>query len=198
MENQELKSALLSMREEDVRVRAELVVSGELFQGYAPRMAEVHHRHAAALDAIVEQHGWPGKSLVGKDGADAAWLVLQHAIGDPALQRKCLPMLKEGAESGEVDAAHVAYLEDRICVFEGRPQRYGTNFDWDETGQLSPSPLEDPEQVDAYRKSVGLGPLSKKTEQARKHAELESETPPVDFQKRQREFEAWAKSVGWR
>jgi hypothetical protein len=195
--NQQLKSELLAMAEEDSRVRAELVASGELFQGYAPRMAEVHRRNAEALDAIIQRHGWPGKSLVGEEGADAAWLVLQHAIGNPALQRKCLPLLSESVASGEMKAAHVAYLEDRICVFEQRPQRYGTQFDWDENGQLSPWPLEDPERVDAYRKSVGLGTLSEKIQQMRKAAESEGETPPVDFRKRQEEREAWARSVGW-
>lgn len=196
--NQPLRSVLIAMADEDSRVRAGLAASGELFQGYAPRMAEVHRRNAEALDAIIQQHGWPGKSLVGEDGAEAAWLVLQHAIADPALQRKCLPLLRESAASGEVKAAHVAYLEDRICAFEGRPQRYGTQFDWDEHGQLSPWTLQDPERVDTYRASVGLGPLALRMEQARKAAEAEGETPPADFKKRQKEKEAWATSVGWR
>lgn len=187
----------MDMVENDARVRTELVASGELFHGYHPRMAEVHSRNAARLDAIVQQHGWPGKSLVGDAGAAAAWLILQHAIGNPPLQRKCLPLLIESAQAGEIEAAHAAYLEDRICVFEGRPQRYGTQIDWDEHGQLSPLPLQDPERVDAYRESVGLCPLSQRLEQARERARAEGETPPHDFTKRNEEARAWAKSVGW-
>lgn len=194
---QKLKTELLAMAEEDNRLRAELVASGELFRGYNSRMADVHQHNAQKLDTIVQQHGWPGRSLVGEEGADAAWLVLQHAIGNPALQRRCLPLLRESAEAGEIEAFKVAFLEDRICVFEGRPQRYGTQFDWDESGQLSPLPLQDVEQVDAYRESVGLGPLSDRIEQARRQAKMEQDSPPGDFEKRRTEKEAWAKSVGW-
>lgn len=44
--NDELKQRLVEMVAEDQRVRAELAATGELFQGYAPRMAEVHRRNA--------------------------------------------------------------------------------------------------------------------------------------------------------
>ena len=192
--NEKLKRELLDMVKEDRRVRSELAATGELFQGYAPRMAEVHHRNAQVLDAIVQQYGWPGKSLVGNEGAHAAWFILQHAIGNPGLQRICLPLLKEAVARQEAEAAHVAYLEDRICFYEGRPQKYGTQFAWDENGQMSPWKLQDPEQVDIYRQSVGLGPLAEKIEQVRQTTE--GETPP-DFKKHQEEMEAWGRSVGW-
>ena len=196
--NQELKQRLLGMIEEDKRVRAELVATGELFAGYAPRMAEVHRRNAEALEALIEEHGWPGRSLVGSEGAQAAWLVAQHAIAAPEFQRKCLSLLKEAVSRGEAEAAYVAYLEDSICFHERRPQRYGTQFDWDENGQLSPWTLEDPERVDAYRASVGLEPLAERIARLRVRQKAEGERAPADFRKRQREMESWAKSVGWR
>lgn len=183
------------MVEEDHRIRAELVTTGELFQGYAPRMAEVHQRNARRLEAIVQQIGWPDKSLVDAQGAHAAWLVLQHAIGNPQLQRKCLPLLKDAVERHEAEPAYAAYLEDRICFHERRPQLYGTQFDWDNAGQMSPWTLQNPEQVNVLRCSVGLRSLEEKTEQIRQ--ETEGETPPPDFEKRQQEMETWAKSVGW-
>jgi hypothetical protein len=54
---------------------------------------------------------------------ELAWLVLQHAIGSPDLQRWALPLLRAAAERRDVPASEVAMLEDQICVFEGRPQR---------------------------------------------------------------------------
>src|SRR5262245_10098602 len=81
-----LRNELLDMAAEDQRVRAELAADGSLFDGYHPRMAEVHRRNAARLMDIIEEYGWPGRSLVGEDGAEAACLVLHHAIGDPPLQ----------------------------------------------------------------------------------------------------------------
>ncbi len=193
----ELRRRLLKMVEVDGRVRAELIATGELFQAYAPRMAEVHSRNARELARMIDQHGWLGKSLVGEDGAEAAWLILQHAIGDPELQRKCLPLLKEAVARSDVPPAHAAYLEDRICFFERRPQRYGTQFDWDEEGRMSPWALENPERVDEYRRAVGLPPLAERLEQARQATESESEPQPVDLKHRQEEMLQWAKSVGW-
>lgn len=193
--NEELKQRLLEMVEEDQRVRAGLAATGELFQGYAPKMAEVHRHNAQELEGMVGQHGWLGKSLVGEEGADAAWLILQHAIGNPELQRKCLPLLKEAVARGEAEAAHEAYLEDRICFFERRPQRYGTHFDWDENGRMSPWILEAPDKVDDYRRSVGLSTMAEHTKQI--HEGAKEEPRPPDLGKRQEEMLAWAKAVGW-
>jgi hypothetical protein len=193
--NSELKQRLLEMVEEDQRVRAQLAATGELFGGYAPKMAEVHRRNAQELESVVKKFGWPGKSVVGEEASNAAWLILQHAIGNPKLQRRCLTILREAVAQGQAEPAHAAYLEDRICFFERRPQRYGTQFDWNENGQMSPWLLEDPNKVDEFRRSVGLPPLVDRIEQARKG---ENEKPkPVELKKRQEEMEAWAKSVGW-
>jgi len=196
--NEALRAELLAMAERDNRVRAELAATGELFDGYNARMAAVHAEHAAALQRLIAEHGWPGRSLAGEDGAEAAWLILQHAIAHPELQRSSLPLLKASAEAGEVPPFQVAYLEDRICVFEGRPQRYGTQFDWDADGMLSPHPLQAPDRVDSYRESVGLGPLSEKVDEMRTRAAAEGEQRPRDFEQRQKEMVAWARSVGWR
>ena len=192
--NDALRQQLVAMAAEDARVRAELAGTGELFRGYAPRMEDVHRRNAKALLAIVREYGWPGRTLVGEEAMHAAWLVLQHAIGEPDVQRGCLPILQAAVERGEATPAQVAYLEDRIAFFERRPQRYGTQFDWDERGMLSPWPIEDPEGVDARRTAVGLPPLADRIAQARKSAQ--GSVPP-DHAKRQAEMLAWSKSVGW-
>ena len=192
--NTDLAQRLLSMAKKDAKVRAELAETGELFDGYAPRLAEVHDRNAQELEAIIGEFGWPGSSLVGPEGAAAAWLILQHAIGQPALQRKCLPLLREAAAQGEVEPRHVAMLEDRICFFERRPQRYGTQFDWNEDGQMAPWVIDDPDGVDERRRSVGLEPLSLLLLICKG---IEGEEPPQDHHKRQEEMMAWARSVGW-
>lgn len=93
-----LSAKLVDLYKHDERIRSELLLSGELFDGYHPRMAAVHTENAQALEEIIEAHGWPGFSLVGKEGADAAWHILQHAIGSPALQRRCLPLLIAAAK----------------------------------------------------------------------------------------------------
>ena len=93
-------------------------------------------------------------------------------------------------------------LEDRIRTFEGRPQRYGTQFDWDEHGRLSPLPLEDPAGVDARRRAIGLGPLDQDIRRRRaataRGRGTRAERPPANWAARQREMETWLRQVGWR
>jgi hypothetical protein len=192
-----LRAELLAMAGEDQRVRAELAAEGTLFDGYHPRMAEVHRRHAHRLAAIMDRVGWPGRRLVGDDGAAAAWLVLQHAIGDPAVMRRGLALL-QAAPPGDVDPAQVAMLEDRVRLHSGLPQRYGTQVDWNEHGELAPRSLDDPAGVDARRAAVGLPPLAVRLRELRAEAAREGESPPRDPAARLREIEAWERRVGWR
>jgi hypothetical protein len=89
-------------------------------------------------------------------------------------------------------------LEDRVRGHSGLPQRYGTQFDWDERGELSPRPIEDPAGVDARRAAVGLPPLADALREIRASAARECAAPPRDPAARRREIEAWERSVGWR
>ena len=196
--NVELRDELLAMAAEDQRVRVELAADGSLFDGYHPTTQVIHDRNAARLTEVIEQHGWPGRGLVGDDGAQAAWLVLQHAIGHPDLLRRGLVLLQEAVARGEVPAVEAAMLEDRIAFFEGRPQRYGTQYDWDERGELAPWTIEDEAGVDERRRAVGLPPLAENTRRLREEAAHAGEGPPRDGKKRQEEMEAWARRVGWR
>jgi uncharacterized protein DUF6624 len=196
--NEALRDELLAMEAEDRRVRAELIAEGLLGDGYHPRMAEVHNRNADRLSAIIDRHGWPGHSLVGEDAARAAWFVLQHAIGQPALQRRGLVLLREAAARGDASPIGPAMLEDRIAFFEGRPQRYGTQYGWDESGELAPWTIEDEAGVDERRRAVGLPPLAENTRRLREQSARDGEAPPRDWKRRREEMEAWARQVGWR
>ena len=88
-------------------------------------------------------------------------------------------------------------MTDRIRFNERKPQVYGTVFDWDEHGQLSPWTIEDEAGVDERRTSVGLPPLVDAVEDARNQAAAEGNTPPADYSTRQWEIEDWARRTGW-
>ncbi len=197
--NETLRDELLEMARLDRTVRAELAASGELFDvGYEPRMARVHARNARRLLQIIDSVGWPGTDLVGPDGAEAAWIILQHAIAEPDLLRRALPLLQTAAREGRASPRHAALLEDRIRFFEGRPQRYGTQFDWDAEGNLSPGEVEDPQRLGERRRAVGLPPLAEQMEEARIRATSEGDRPPADYEAYARARDEWAASVGWR
>ena len=193
-----IRTELIAMAHEDQTLREELARDGSLFDGYHPRMRAVHERNAQRLDRILAESGWPGRSQVGEEASGAAWLILQHAIGNPPLQRRGLTLLQKAAERGDVPAVEVAMLEDRIRSMEGRGQRFGTQFDWDSEGNMSPVPIEDPDRVDERRRSVGLGPLEESIRLHREGMARSPERPPADWAKRRREMEDWCRTVGWR
>jgi hypothetical protein len=67
-------------------------------------MAAADGENLPWLRQVVADVGWPGTSLVGEDGAEAAWLLAQHADRDPAFQRHCLDLLTTAVERGEATA----------------------------------------------------------------------------------------------
>ena len=190
--NDDLRQKLLAMCAEDARVREELAKTGELFDGYCGKMEEVHLENAVALEKMIAKDGWLGKSLVGADGADAAWLIVQHAISLPNFQRQCLKLIEQAVSENEAEPYQTAYLHDRICFFEDRPQKYGTQSDWNKNGEMEVWKLENKEQVNEYRVEVGLKPLENLI-----WKNLNEGKPP-DFAKRQAEFEVWTRKIGWR
>ena len=195
MTNEPVRQRLLALIAEDERVRAELAADGSLFDGYHPRMEAVHVANATALEAMLAQ-GWPGSELAGEDGAEAAWRIVQHAIGLPAFQRRCLALIEAAVTAGDAPAYQAAYLSDRIRTFEGRPQLYGTQFDWDDKGEMSPRPIEDEANVDARRLALGLSTLAEIT--AHHRSTLGTQRRPAGDADRKRDFEAWLRKTGWR
>ena len=122
-------------------------------------LAAVDAANTAWLRQVIDDHGWPGISLVGEDGAHAAWLLAQHADRDVAFQRRCLDLLTQAVEQNEASPRDLAYLTDRVLLAEGEEQVYGTQFEVVE-GFHRPRRLGDPDAVDERRRSVGLGTLA--------------------------------------
>lgn len=187
--NEALRRELLEMQEEDLRVRGQLEAEGWLHPGYDPRMEEVHRQNAGRLRAIVAARGWPTCSLVGEDGAEAAWLVLQHSIGEPDLQRGYLPLLEDAARRNEIPGWQPAYLLDRIRYFEGKAQVYGTQYASVNDVSSKLWVIENPERVNDRRQSVGLKPIQGLADSER--------MSPEEAAVVRRNFEDWARRVGW-
>ncbi|MGF7238554.1 MAG: DUF6624 domain-containing protein [Frankia sp.] len=123
---------------------------------------DIDEDNTAWLGRVVGEHGWPGRSLVGEDGALGAWLLAQHADHDPVLQAKFLRLLTAAVDAGEASPVHLAYLTDRVRRARGEPQLYGTQF-WhgpDGQGELQPQPIADLDRLDERRSAVGLGSLA--------------------------------------
>jgi hypothetical protein len=119
------------------------------------KMRDIDVQNTAWMKEIVDKYGWPGKSLIGEDGAQKAWLMVQHADHDRAFQKRCLQLLETAVKKGEAKPENLAYLTDRVRVGDKQKQIYGTQFR-EMNGKQEPFPIEDEANVDKRRKEVGL------------------------------------------
>lgn len=126
------------------------------------RWCQVDADNTAWLRGVIDATGWPSIDRVGADGAEAAWLLAQHADADPVFQRRCLELMTARVGRGQASPALLAYLVDRVGIHEGRPQTYGTQHHWTD-GVAIPLPIHDPEGVDRRRAQVRLAPLAENT-----------------------------------
>lgn len=108
---------------------------------------------------ILDAHGWPGPDVVGRQGSSAIFLVIQHS--ELPIQEKYLPLMREAVKNNKAPGSNLALLEDRVALRQGKRQIYGSQVGRDdESGQHYVLPLDDPDNVDQRRASVGLPPLA--------------------------------------
>ena len=114
---------------------------------------------AARLKAIINTQGWPTISQVGNDGAQAAWLLAQHADFDIPFQKQALSYMENLSSRGEVNLDNLAYMRDRVALANGELQTYGTQGKCN-GATWEPFPTKNSAQVDALRAQMTLDPLS--------------------------------------
>ncbi len=197
MDSNQIAQQIIALKEADLALRDKLIQEGLLGNGYNKEMEELHVKNAHTLDEIINSIGYPTIDKVGKGASEAAWLIIQHAISLPAFMKKCLKLLEEAVSEGKANPIQLAYMSDRISVYEGRPQLYGTSYDWDEKGELNPQPFDDVTKVNLRRKLLGLNSKEEQTKVMRKRAESEGEAVPSDYKERMKAYDAWRKQVGW-
>lgn len=163
--NKPLKEQLEKIYVRDQTLRQLYEHAEELFGRESEEMdyfwevvAEQDAKNEAEVIEIIEKYGWVGRSEVGGQANMALWLVIQHAPIE--VQEKYLPQLKISVEKNESSGNHLALLEDRINMRNGKPQIYGSQIVSDpETGKDMVYEVFEPEFVNARRASVGLGPI---------------------------------------
>jgi len=155
-----LRLELLDMVKRDQQARMGLYAdAGDPSKDAISAMTHVDREHTERMHEIVDEVGWPTISMVGSDGTQAAWLLVQHADLDPAFQRRCLSLMEALRGRGEIYAQNLAYLTDRVLVNEGKKQEYGTQFHVVD-GKQQPRPIRDANNVDKRRAALGLSTLA--------------------------------------
>lgn len=189
--DESLEKALLDMEARDQALRAELTAAGALNDGYHARLEELHRANASRLRQIVAVFGWPGVTLVGDKGAKAAWRIALHSISEPAFMRQCRDLIDRASEAQDAPRWQFAIIDDRIRVYEGRPQRYGTQLRTGPNG-LEPHPIENESRINSMRMQAGLPPFAQTLAQARAQPQ-----PPGNHAAREAAEQEFRRSVGW-
>lgn len=120
-------------------------------------MQSVDKINSIRLKEIIDQYGWPDSRRFSKEASEAAWLILQHASHDLTFQKEGLELMKK-TKGGGVDLGHVAYLEDRVSLFENDFQIYGTQG-YCVGRKFVLSPINNEENINIMRRNANLPPL---------------------------------------
>lgn len=110
------------------------------------------------VKSVLPADGWFRTSRDGAITTAHAWLIIHHSDDWP-FKRQLLGRLAELAAAGEIRPGNYALFYDRVAQHDGRPQRYGTQFDCRD-GRLVHYQVENPERLDARRAAVGLEPVA--------------------------------------
>jgi hypothetical protein len=191
-----IAAELIRRAGDDERLRTELARKGKLFRDYNPQMRALHEANADWLNAQLDAGYWPAPAEASPSAIGAFWLIVQHAISRPALMRRVADLATPPADPPT--RLRLALLTDRIAVFEGRLQTYGTQLHWDAAGNLSPHPIGDPAGVDERRLAAGLLPLADELVRQRVRAASDGDTPPRIYAAYIKAREAFAVEAGWR
>lgn len=177
---------LIELAEKDLSLREKLASEGKLSNCYDPEMGKIHRQNAEKLRKIIGKIGFPTVSKVGEKASAAAWLVVQHSIGEPEFMKECYKMMIENRT--DINPLNIAYLHDRIQVFQNRPQKYGTQL----TEEGVPYPVESKNKLNEERLKVNLKLFSQ--EEINRIPDIE-EIPEIDA--KDAGYTAWRIKAGW-
>lgn len=186
---------VLNLLEADFKLRDQLLKQGILSEGYNPEMEKLHIKNAEVLEDLIRTLGFPFEDIAGKEIAEATWVIIQHSISKPNFMKFCLQKMNENLSKS--NKIHLAYLTDRICVFENKPQLFGTQYDWNENGELVPNDYDSINLVNQRRLDLGVNTLEEQTKNIQEQCNLTGEKPPKNWTQKQEEYLLWKKKVGW-
>lgn len=112
----------------------------------------------------ILKNGWVSKEVIGPQGCATLFLVIQHA--NLKTQEKYLPLIKNAVKNNDLKKSDLAFLIDRIAIYKGKKQVYGTQLQIDpKSGKPYILPLISPKNVNQRRRKMDLPPIEVYTAQ---------------------------------
>lgn len=144
-------------KDQDIRnIDWDTISSPEVSMAYSKKVMAVDSVNQTRVMPIIEKYGWLPKSKIGEKAASAIFYVVQHSNTETI--EKYLPQMEALAKKGEASATDAAKMRDRLLMFQGKKQIYGTQAaSWVRPeGKQVIWPIEDVENVNKRRKQVGF------------------------------------------
>jgi hypothetical protein len=113
------------------------------------------------LKALLPRVGWFRNSRDGAQTATNAWLIVQHSP-DNAFMERVLTVMGPLARRREANGHDYALLLDRVEMFKGKPQIYGSQAVCDGAAWKIWT-VQDPATVDARRAEIHFGETQAET-----------------------------------
>jgi hypothetical protein len=154
----ELRQELQQRSDKDQHARKQLLATPH-DQSVVRTVAAIDAENLNWLKDHIRESGIPSVQQVGEEGIIWIWLLVQHADKDPKLQASVLPSFAKLYEAGDLPPDYLAKLTDRVLLRVGKPQRFGTQFDW-LSGEFKPRKVSDTTDIETHRKELGLMPLA--------------------------------------
>lgn len=156
--NKKLRDELLKIREKDQQRLNDDISENRKSDAVIKGIRAAREKNTARLCSLLKQHGWPTSSLVGKEGAEAAFFVLRNSSSG-YLKVELIPVIVAAATQGEASRQEFASFIDRLRLEAGLKQIFGTQATVMD-GFLVLFPIEGETHVDARRKQFEMPPLA--------------------------------------
>ena len=164
-----LKKQLTGMKEGDQKLRFKITeldttsnIDSATYQTILHALWEIQKKiddsDIEVLKGIVKIYGWPTYSLVGKEAANDAWLILQHCSDKDSFQQTCLPLIEVEVRNGQASEQNLAYLKDRILMRKGKNQIYDSQYQIINHKAIL-WPVDNEKELDDRREKIGLRPI---------------------------------------
>lgn len=160
MEASQLRAAMLAISEADQRGLKSAITPVLRTRSNRRSCGLSRTRPGAHCGAAPARHRarLAGHTIAGVDGADAVWLLAQHA--ELADQLMFWPLLCNAVAAGDATTMQLTFLEDRIALRQGRSQYFGTQMIRHGTEQFQRHDTADMDTLEQRRAAIGIGTVS--------------------------------------
>lgn len=160
MDYDSIRIVLEDIYDKDQNIRKMLIDSLEEgspeFQNCISNMIMIDNENQKVLIPLLEKYGWISSFKIGKKASESLFYVIQHSKIE--VMETYFPQLDSLSKIGEAERKHAAMMEDRLLMWRGQKQIYGSQATTTirSDGQLVIWPVKNPNIVDSLRQAAGF------------------------------------------